>query len=63
MYRMLTSVVGFSGDRYKGIEELQRVAQNGRYNRFDAEALLAAIYRREKRPGITRRTCRFPNRA
>jgi tetratricopeptide (TPR) repeat protein len=29
---------------------LKTVAQNGRYNRYDAEALLSAIYRREKRP-------------
>jgi tetratricopeptide (TPR) repeat protein len=49
-YRLLTSVVGFSGDRAKGIQMLQTVAQSGRYNRFDAEALLSAIYRREKRP-------------
>lgn len=51
MYKMLTSVVGFPGDRAKGIQMLQTVSQNGRYNRYDAEALLTAIYRREKRPG------------
>ncbi len=49
-YKMITSVAGFSGDRNKGIEMLKRVAAGGRYNRFDADALLAAIYRREKRP-------------
>ncbi len=49
-YKMATSVAGFPGDRAKGIQMLETVMQSGRYNRFDAEALLAAIYRREKRP-------------
>jgi tetratricopeptide (TPR) repeat protein len=50
LYKMVTSVAGFPGDRAKGIQMLEMVARNGRYNRFDAEALLSAIYRREKRP-------------
>ena len=50
VWKMLTAVTGLPGDRENGIQTLKAVAQNGRYNRFDAEALLAAIYRREKRP-------------
>ena len=48
--KMLGAVAGFQGDRDHGIRMLTVVAQNGRNDRFDAEALLAAIYRREKRP-------------
>ncbi len=50
VWKMLTAVTGLPGDRENGIQTLKAVAQNGRYNRFDAEALLTAIYRREKRP-------------
>jgi tetratricopeptide (TPR) repeat protein len=51
VWKMLSAVAGLPGDRENGIQTLKAVAQNGRYNRFDAEALLVAIYRREKRPG------------
>jgi len=50
VWKMFTAVAGLPGDRETGIQTLKAVAQNGRYNRFDAEALLTAIYRREKRP-------------
>jgi tetratricopeptide (TPR) repeat protein len=50
VWKMFTAVAGLPGDRENGIQTLKAVAQNGRYNRFDAEALLSAIYRREKRP-------------
>lgn len=50
VWKMLSAVAGLPGDRENGIRTLKAVAQNGRYNRFDAEALLSAIYRREKRP-------------
>jgi tetratricopeptide (TPR) repeat protein len=50
VWKMLTVVAGLPGDREGGIQMLKTVAQSGRYNRFDAEALLSAIYRREKRP-------------
>jgi tetratricopeptide (TPR) repeat protein len=64
-YKMLTAVAGFSGDRDKGIEGLKSVAEHGVYNRFDADALLAAIYRREKRPAeaiapLDKLIARFP---
>ena len=39
----------YHGDRNRGIEGLQAVAKDGRSNRVDAEIMLAAIYRRERR--------------
>jgi tetratricopeptide (TPR) repeat protein len=48
--RMLGFLTGFHGDRDKGLKEIQRVAQQGVLNRYDARILLAAIYRRERRP-------------
>jgi tetratricopeptide (TPR) repeat protein len=47
---MLGAVAGFSGDRNRGIKTLNLVAEKGRMNRFDADAILAVVYRREKRP-------------
>ena len=41
--------LGFRGDRAKGIEMLRKVEIYGQRNRLDAQVLLAAIYRREKR--------------
>jgi tetratricopeptide (TPR) repeat protein len=49
-WRMLLSLGGFHGDRDGGIRELELVAQTGVLNRYDAQALLAAIYRRERQP-------------
>ncbi len=49
-WRMLASLKGFHGDRQGGIRQLQLVAQNGILNRYDARALLGAIYRREHQP-------------
>ena len=48
--RMLGSVGGFHGDKEGGIRELELVAQKGVLDRYDAQVLLAAIYRRERRP-------------
>lgn len=42
--------IGFRGDRAKGIELLRKVEIYGKRNRIDAEIMLAAIYRREKKP-------------
>lgn len=50
MYKMLGFLAGYRGDRAQGVKTLQLVAQKGDRNRFDAEVLLAAIYRRERRP-------------
>jgi len=49
-YRMLGFLIGFRGDKQNGIRILQKVAQKGDKNRVDAEVLLAAIYRRERKP-------------
>lgn len=49
-WRVLASLKGFHGDREGGIQELQLVAQKGILNRYDAQAILAAIYRRERQP-------------
>jgi tetratricopeptide (TPR) repeat protein len=48
-YRILGFIAGYHGDRNRGIRTLQNVAQNGRSGRADAETILAAIYRRERR--------------
>ncbi|MGA8028197.1 MAG: tetratricopeptide repeat protein [Bryobacteraceae bacterium] len=48
--RAIGSIGGFHGDREGGIRQLELVAKTGVINRYDAEVLLAAIYRREKRP-------------
>ena len=48
-WRMLGFFAGFRGDRERGIETLKQVAKLGRSNRVDAEILLCAVYRRERR--------------
>ena len=48
-WRMLGFFAGFHGDRERGIETLKQVAKLGRANRIDAEILLCAVYRRERR--------------
>lgn len=41
---------GFHGDRTDGVRQLELVAKQGVQNRYDAQVLLAAIYRRERDP-------------
>jgi tetratricopeptide (TPR) repeat protein len=48
-WRTVGAVAGFKGDRERGIQTLQMVAQKGSANRYDAEGLLAAVLRREDR--------------
>lgn len=48
--RVLGSVNGFHGNRERGIEELQMVARTGVLNKYDAEVILAVIYRRDHMP-------------
>lgn len=48
--RALGFLGGFHGDRLNGIRKLEFVAKNGIRNHYDAEVLLAVIYRREKNP-------------
>jgi len=49
-WRVLGFFGGFRGDRERGIETVKLVARSGRFNRVDAEILLCAAYRRERRP-------------
>jgi len=46
-YRMLGFLVGFHGDKEKGIRTLEEVSRKGKNNKTDAEMLLCALYRRE----------------
>jgi len=48
-YKMLGFLVGFRGDKEKGIRTLHEVAKKGRANSVDAEVFLCAIYRREEK--------------
>jgi epoxyqueuosine reductase len=48
--RALGSLGGFHGDRPDGIKQLEMVANQGLRNRYDAQVLLAVIYRRERNP-------------
>ena len=48
-YKMLGFLVGFHGDRDKGIRTLQQVAEKGHNNSIDAKVFLCAIYRREEK--------------
>jgi epoxyqueuosine reductase len=48
--RALGSIGGFHGDRNDGIQQLEIVARHGVRNRYDAQVLLAVIYRRERDP-------------
>ncbi len=47
--RALGAVGGFHGDREDGIRQLQSVAFQGVLNKYDAQVLLAVLYRREHR--------------
>lgn len=47
--RALGAVGGFHGDREGGIKQLQLVASKGVLNKYDAQVLLAVLYRREHR--------------
>jgi tetratricopeptide (TPR) repeat protein len=49
-WKALGFIAGFRGDKEKGIEALKTVANKGDRNKYDAQVLLAAIYRRERRP-------------
>ena len=49
-WRMLGFLGGFHGDRQRGIRTLELVGERGNWNKIDAQMMLAAIYRREKKP-------------
>src|SRR5215470_16654586 len=48
-YKMLGFLVGYRGDRDRGIRTLQEVAAKGKYNSIDAKVFLCVLYRREAR--------------
>jgi len=50
VYRMIGFLAGFHGDREQGIRTLRLVAEKGVDNKVDAQILLGAIARRERRP-------------
>ena len=49
-WRVLGFLVGFHGDKERGIHTVEEVAAKGQNNKVDAEMLLCALYRREQRP-------------
>jgi len=52
-WRMLGFLVGFHGDKERGMQTLEEVSRKGKINRVDAEVLLCALYRRENQPRKT----------
>ncbi len=50
IYKMFGFLIGFHGDKAKGIRTVEDVAAHGSLNRVDAEIFLAAICRREHQP-------------
>jgi len=49
-WKLLGFLIGFHGDKVKGLHTVEEVARKGANNRVDAEMLLCALYRREERP-------------
>ena len=49
-WRMLGFLVGFHGDKERGLQTIEEVAKKGNQNKVDAEVLLCALYRREGDP-------------
>ena len=50
-WRLLGFLIGFHGNKEEGIHEVEMVSRNGKVDRLDAEFLLCAVYRREKKSG------------
>jgi tetratricopeptide (TPR) repeat protein len=46
-WRMLGFLVGFHGDKERGLQTIEEVSKKGNLNKVDAEVLLCALYRRE----------------
>ena len=49
LYRQFARLHGDSGSKKRGVAELERVAQQGRWARDDAKVLLIPLYKRERR--------------
>jgi len=50
MYKVFGFLIGFHGDKQRGIRTVEQVAAHGSDDRIEAEIFLAAIYRRERQP-------------
>ena len=48
-YKLLGFLAGYRGDRERGVRTVKLVAEKGNLNKLDAQVLLAALYRRERR--------------
>ncbi len=48
-HRILGFLLGFTGDRERGLATVELVAQKGVKNRIDAKVVLCALYRRERK--------------
>ncbi len=65
VYKMFGFLIGFHGDKERGIHTVEQVAARGTLNRIDAQVFLAAIYRRERQsakalPMVDSLIARFP---
>jgi tetratricopeptide (TPR) repeat protein len=49
-WRTLGFLIGFKGDKEKGLRLVKDVAEHGENNKYDAQTLLSALYRRENKP-------------
>ena len=49
-WRLMGLLVGFHGDKERGIQTLEEVGRKGDVNKVDAKVLLCALYRRERQP-------------
>jgi tetratricopeptide (TPR) repeat protein len=49
-WRLLGFLIGFHGDKDRGLHTVEEVAHKGTNNKVDAELLLCALYRREEKP-------------
>lgn len=47
--KFLATLIGYHGDRQRGLQELERAAEHGDWARTDAETFLTILYYREKR--------------
>ena len=49
-WKLLGFLVGFHGDKDRGLRTVEEVSRKGNQSKIDAEMLLCALYRREERP-------------
>jgi len=49
-WRMLGFLIGFHGDKERGLRTIEEVSHQGKLSKVDAEVLLCALYRREGQP-------------